>query len=153
MQMYLESVIAREDGVKEVKLFQLGPRLLQRYRDIFNKLFVEDRRLTIRRDTWGFILGLLSTAAFYGAYAWIVIATINGEITLGAMTMYLMLFRQGQSAVAAILSSISGMYEDNLYLSNLYEYLDQPIGTEPGEAKIGPKPGDGVRFEGVRSAS
>jgi len=45
MQMYLETVIAREDGVKEVKLFQLGPRLLQRYRDIFNKLFVEDRRL------------------------------------------------------------------------------------------------------------
>ena len=47
MQMYLETVIAREDGVKEVKLFQLGPRLLQRYRDIFKKLFVEDRRLTL----------------------------------------------------------------------------------------------------------
>ena len=44
MQLYLETVIAREDGVKEVKLFQLGPRLLQRYRDIFRKLFVEDRR-------------------------------------------------------------------------------------------------------------
>ena len=28
MQMYLETVIAREDGVKEVKLFQLGPKLL-----------------------------------------------------------------------------------------------------------------------------
>ncbi len=72
MQMYLETVIAREDGVKEVKLFQLGPRLLQRYRDIFDKLFVEDRRLTLRRDGWGFVLGLLSTAAFYGAYVWIV---------------------------------------------------------------------------------
>ena len=75
--MYLESVIAREDGVKEVKLFQLGPRLLQRYRDIFNKLFVKDRSLTLRRDAWGFALGLLSTTAFYGAYAWIVISTIN----------------------------------------------------------------------------
>ncbi|MEM8685665.1 MAG: ABC transporter ATP-binding protein, partial [Pseudomonadota bacterium] len=117
MQMYLETVIAREDGVKEVKLFQLGPRLLQRYREIFRKLFAEDRSLTLRRDGWGFVLGLISTAAFYGAYAWIVMSTINGEITLGAMTMYLLLFRQGQSAVAAILSAISGMYEDNLYLS------------------------------------
>ena len=80
MQMYLETVIAREDGVKEVKLFQLGPRLLKRYRDIFHKLFAEDRKLTLRRDGWGFVLGLISTAAFYGAYAWIVIATINGEI-------------------------------------------------------------------------
>ena len=114
MQIYLESVIAREDGVKEVKLFQLGPRLLQRYRDIFGKLFVEDRKLTLRRDTWGFLLGLISTAALYAAYGWIVVTTIAGAITIGAMTMYLVLFRQGQSAVSAILTAISGMYEDNL---------------------------------------
>ncbi|MEE9157468.1 MAG: ABC transporter ATP-binding protein [Gammaproteobacteria bacterium] len=149
MQMYLETVIAREDGVKEVKLFQLGPRLLQRYRDIFNKLFVEDRRLTLRRDGWGFVLGLLSTTAFYGAYAWIVITTINGEITLGAMTMYLVLFRQGQSAVAASLSAISGMYEDNLYLSNLYDYLGQPVPARHGEAKHGPEPLRGLEFKNV----
>ena len=149
MQMYLETVIAREDNIKEVKLFQLGSRLLQRYRDIFNKLFVEDRRLTLRRDTWGFLLGLLSTAAFYAAYGWIVLTTIAGAITLGAMTMYLVLFRQGQSAVAAILSSISGMYEDNLYLSNLYEYLEQPIRTRVGEAASGPHPEQGLVFENV----
>jgi ATP-binding cassette subfamily B protein len=95
MQMYLETVISREDSVKEVKLYQLGPRLLRRYREIFDRLFVEDRKLTLKRDTWGFLLGLLSTSALYGAYVWIVLATINGEITLGAMTMYLMLFRQG----------------------------------------------------------
>ena len=149
MQMYLESVIAREDGVKEVKLFQLGPRLLKRYSDIFKKLFVEDRKLTIRRDTWGFILGLISTAAFYGAYVWIVVSTINNEITLGAMTMYLVLFRQGQSAVAAILTAISGMYEDNLYLSNLYEYLEQPVPGRVGDAVKGTDPARGLEFENV----
>lgn len=149
MQMYLETVIAREDGVKEVKLFQLGPRLLQRYRDIFNKLFVEDRKLTLRRDSWGFILGLVSTTAFYGAYAWIVIATVNGEISLGAMTMYILLFRQGQTAVAAILSAISGMYEDNLYLSNLYDYLGQEVPTRLGGATGGPHPDRGLEFDKV----
>jgi ATP-binding cassette subfamily B protein len=149
MQMYLETVIAREDGVKEVKLFQLGPRLLQRYRDIFAKLFVEDRKLTLRRDTWGFFLGLLSIGALYGAYGWIVITTITGAITLGAMTMYLVLFRQGQSAVAAILTSVSGMYEDNLYLSNLYEYLEQPVPKRIGNLSSGPTPERGLEFEDV----
>lgn len=149
MQMYLETVIAREDGVKEVKLFQLGPRLLQRYREIFRKLFAEDRSLTLRRDGWGFVLGLISTAAFYGAYAWIVMSTINGEITLGAMTMYLLLFRQGQSAVAAILSAISGMYEDNLYLSNLYEYLGQPVTARSGSLVEGPNPKEGLLLDNV----
>ena len=152
MQMYLETVIAREDSVKEVKLFGLGPRLLQRYRDIFRKLFTEDRRLTLRRDSWGFVLGLLSTGAFYGAYAWIVVTTINGGITLGAMTMYLVLFRQGQSAVAASLTAISGMYEDNLYLSNLYEYLEQEVPAPGGEAKHGPEPERGLEFRNVSFA-
>ncbi|MCH9004263.1 MAG: ABC transporter ATP-binding protein [Proteobacteria bacterium] len=149
MQLYLETVIAREDGVKEVKLFQLGPRLLQRYRDIFKKLFVEDRKLTLRRDTWGFLLGLLSTGALYGAYVWIVITTIAGVITLGAMTMYLVLFRQGQAAVSAILMSVSGMYEDNLYLSNLYEYLEQPVPARRGQFVRGPNPERGLQFENV----
>jgi ATP-binding cassette subfamily B protein len=152
MQMYLETVIAREDGVKEVKLFQLGPKLLQRYRDIFNRLFVEDRRLTIRRDSWGFVLGLVSTAAFYGAYAWIVLATVYSRITLGAMTMYLVLFRQGQAAVAAILSAISGMYEDNLYLSNLYDYLGQEVPARQGNNVEGPDPSRGLEFEHVSFA-
>ncbi len=147
--MYLETVLAREDYAKEVKLFQLGPKLLQRYRNIFAKLFAEDRALTLRRDFWGFVLGLLGTAAFYGAYAWIAVAAIKGEISLGQMTMYLMLFKQGQSAVSASLKAISGMYEDNLYLSNLYEYLEQPVPDQNGTLKSGPKPGDGVRFENV----
>ncbi len=149
MQMYLETVLAREDHAKEVKLYRLGPRLLERYREIFERLFAEDRRLTLRRDLWGFALGLIGTAAFYGAYGWIAVSTIQGSITLGQMTMYLLLFRQGQAAVSASLSSIGGMYEDNLYLSNLYEYLEQEVPAEEGHATEGPLPGDGVRFEGV----
>ena len=149
MQMYLETVLAREDHVKEVKLFGLGPLFLDRYRGIFRKLYKEDRDLTVRRDSWGFVLGLIATATLYGAYAWIALSAIAARITIGQMTMYLMLFRQGQSAVSAILSAIGGMYEDNLYLSTLYEYLETPVDNRAGTAVHGPKPDDGIRFENV----
>jgi ATP-binding cassette subfamily B protein len=149
MQIYLESVLAREDSAKEVKLFELGPRLLDRYRDIFTRLYREDRDLTLRRDGWGFGLGLVGTAALYGGYAWIAAETVLGAMTVGQMTMYLMLLRQGQTAVSAALSAVSGLYEDNLYLSNLFEYLEQPTGGSSGDATRGPHPGDGIRFENV----
>jgi ATP-binding cassette subfamily B protein len=149
MQSYLEAVLAREDHAKEVKLFGLGARLLQRYRDIFTRLYREDRALSIRRDSWGFALGLVATATLYGAYVWIALSTVRGAITLGQMTMYLLLFRQGQSAVSAILSAIGGMYEDNLYLSTLYEYLEMPVAQPAGAAIYGPNRADGVRFEQV----
>ncbi|HWW33479.1 MAG TPA: ABC transporter ATP-binding protein, partial [Steroidobacteraceae bacterium] len=149
MQMYLETVIAREDHAKEVKLFGLGPRLLERYRAIFRRLYGEDRALAVRRDAWGFALGLIATGALYGAYAWIAVSTVRQLITLGQMTMYLALFRQGQSAVSAMLSAIGGMYEDNLYLSTLYEYLETPVPKLAGTAPRGPDPADGIRFEDV----
>ena len=148
-QMYLETVLAREDYAKEVKLFGLGPMLLDRYRAIFDVVYGEDRSLTLRRGFWGYVLGLLSTAAFYGAYVWVVLETVYGRITLGDMTMYLLLFKQGQSAVSASLNSVGGMYEDNLYLSTLYELLDEPVESTDEGVSQGARPGDGLRFEDV----
>ncbi|NEQ45678.1 MAG: ABC transporter ATP-binding protein [Leptolyngbya sp. SIOISBB] len=148
-QNYLEVLLGREDYAKEVKLFQLGPMLLQRYQAIFDRLYSEDRNLTVRRSGWTYGLGLLSTAAFYGAYGWIVLAAISRRISLGELTMYLTVFRQGQNAFSAILTAIGGMYEDGLYLSNLYEFLEQPMPQTMGAARSGPDPTDGLRFEHV----
>src|SRR5690606_24855169 len=80
---------------------------------------------------------------------WIAVAAVAGQISLGEMTMYLLLFRQGQGAVSAILGAVGGMYEDNLYLSTLYEYLAQEVAAPSGAATSGPDPGDGIRFEQV----
>jgi ATP-binding cassette subfamily B protein len=149
MQVYLETVIAREDHAKEVKLYALGRRLLDRYRAIHQRLFAQERRLAIRRDSRGFALGLLGTAALYGGYSWVAISAVRGNITLGEMTMYLLLFRQGQSAVSAALGAISGLYEDNLYLSTLYEYLETEPRPPGGTGRAGPDPADGLRMENV----
>lgn len=147
---YLEWLMAREDYVKEVKLFNLGPLLLQRFNDIFHRLYKQDRDLTLRRSFWGFLLGLVSAAGLYAAYAWVVYEAVGGFISLGDMTMYLLVFKQGQAAVTASLSAIGLMYEDNLYVSNLYEFLAEPVEIAAGDVKQGTKPGDGVRFEQVR---
>jgi ATP-binding cassette subfamily B protein len=149
MQTYLETAIAREDHAKEVKLFDLGKLFLGRYIGIFHGLYAKDRNLTIRRESWVFTLTLLSIAALYGAYAWCAIEAVKGTITLGEMTMYLLLFRQGQTAVTTSLGAIGGMYEDNLYLSTLYEYLEQPVEPSTGTAVSGPDPDAGVQFENV----
>lgn len=148
-QNYIEALLSQEAHIKEVRLFGLAPLLLQRYRDTFARLYAEDRRLTLRRDGWGLALGLLGTLGFYLAYAWVVLDTINGHTTLGQMTMYLVLFKQGQAAISSSLSAIGGLYEDGLYLTNLYAYLEQPVPAETGHLTQGTHPGDGVRFEGV----
>ena len=68
------------------------------------------------------------------------------------MTMYLMLFRQGQSAVSAILSAIGGMYEDNLYLRRSTNTSRRRSTSSQGSVVRGPQPEDGMRFEHVSFA-
>ena len=149
MQIYLEMVLTREDGVKEVKLLQLGKIFLQRYVDIFLAIYKEDRSLVLRRGVWGYGLGIIASGAFYFAYGWVGFAAIAGAITIGQMTMYIAQFRLGQSAVTSSLTSVNGMYEDNLYLSNLTEYLEHEVPEQSGNLHAGPRPEDGIRFENV----
>ena len=149
MHIYLEMVLTREDGVKEVKLLQLGKMFLQRYVDIFLNIYIEDRSLVLRRGIWGYILGLIASAAFYFAYGWVGFAAIAGAITIGQMTMYIAQFRLGQNSVTNSLTSINGMYEDNLYLSNLTEFLSHKVPEQTGKGIAGPNPDDGINFENV----
>jgi ATP-binding cassette subfamily B protein len=156
---YLEYVLANDEHAKEVKLFGLGPLLLERYRTLAESFFADDRRLAVRRAGWGYALSLLSTAVFYGSYALIVIATVRGRLSLGDMTLGLVAFRQGQQSFQAVLSALGGMYEDTLYMSNLFDYFAIPTDSPPAGALdvAGKSPPpltavraeEGIRFEGV----
>jgi ATP-binding cassette subfamily B protein len=130
---YLEWILTRDSHVKEVKLFGFGEMILSRFRSLYQKFFEEDKRLALKRTVWGTALGVLSLAAFYGCYVWVASRAASAEISLGDMTLYLFVFRQGQGAFQSILGSIGSMYEDALFMSNLFSYLSIPTGN--GEAR------------------
>src|SRR3546814_20020323 len=114
METVRETGIGRVDHAREVKLFGLGPLLLGGYKGIFDKLYGEERSLAVRRDAWGFGLGLLGVLAYYGAYAWVAISTVLARITLGQMPMYLALFRNVQAAVTNSLPPTTAFSENIL---------------------------------------
>ena len=120
---YMQQLLTSDYYVKEVKLFSLGPELLRRHRGLHEGFYSEDREFAFRRGSAVTLLGVLSTGIFYGIYVLVVGATIAGEITLGDMTLYLTVFRQGQGAFEGAMSSIARAWEDNLYMNNLFEYL------------------------------
>ncbi|HEX7228487.1 MAG TPA: ABC transporter ATP-binding protein [Candidatus Binatia bacterium] len=120
---YLSRLLTEDTAAKEIKLFNLGGTLLNRYTTLFDKFFEEDKSLALRRATAGFGLGLIATLGFYGSYAWIVWYTVQGKISLGDMTLYLAIFRQGQSTFQSILSALGNIYENNLFMANFFEFL------------------------------
>ena len=123
---YLEHLLTVDTSVKEVKLFALGEPLLKRYADLFWKVFKEDERLAWRQSMASLGWGMLATLTYYGCYAWVVWRTLLGSITLGSMTMYLAIFRQSQNTFSGMFSSINDLYENSMFMDNLFAFLDLP---------------------------
>jgi ATP-binding cassette subfamily B protein len=153
-QGYLEYIIANDQHVKEVKLFELGPVLLKRYLEFGERFYRQDKRLLERRVVWACLLSLLATAAFYGGYLSLAVDAAAGRISLGDLTLYVIAFRQGQHGFQSCLSAISELYENHLYMSNLFAFL----ATETPPKVVGPAvpragdpqlSGEGIRFEDV----
>lgn len=150
---YLESVLTTEATVKEVKLFQLSGWLRDKYRDIIASFTQEESDLAKRRSLSALLLGLIATGALYGTYGWIALQTVAGAITLGSMTLYMGLFRQGQDTLKSALSAVSRAWEDDLYMTNLDEFLsvpeEEPDGVEPLEATAPDEKAPSLSLENV----
>jgi ATP-binding cassette, subfamily B, bacterial len=148
---YLARLLTEDSAAKEIKLFNLGDTLLGRYMTLFEKFFQEDKALARKRALTGFSLGLITTAGFYGSYAWIVLHTVQGKISLGDMTLYLAIFRQGQSTFQAILSAIGNIYENNLFMANYFEFLGltPQLAVGGGDQKLPVRLMRGIEFRGV----
>ena len=146
---YLEYVLANDEHAKEVKLFGIGPVLLERFRTLGQTFYEDDKKLAIRRAGWAWALSLLGTGAFYASYALMALAAAAGRLTLGNMVLFVMAFRQGQQGFQSILTAIGGMYEDNLYMSNLFAYLEIPVEAPPTLLTTGESTDEGIVFEDV----
>ena len=148
---YLARLLTEDSAAKEIKLFNLGDTLLTRYVTLFEKFFQEDKSLALRRAIVGFGLGLIATLGFYGSYAWIVWHTLQGKISLGDMTLYLSIFRQGQSTFQSILSAVGSIYENNLFMANFFDFLS--LETQMAVAAPPQRPAaplrSGIEFRGV----
>lgn len=128
--VYLEYVLANDEHAKEVKLFGLGPMFLARYKELAERFHAEDSKLATQRSIVTTLLSLLATGAFYLSYGAMALLAAAGQLTLGNMTMYVLAFRSGQQAFQSILSGIGSIYEHNLYMSNLFAYLDGTVAAE-----------------------
>lgn len=151
MLNYLEQILTGDTTVKEIKLFGLGKPLLNRYQSIFDEFYKEDRTIVKKRAIAGIGWGLLSSVVYYLGYGWIILRTVIGFITLGDMTMYQTIFIQSQRSIRTLLDNLNRLYENNMYLDNLFTYLKlEPKLVVSANGLIAPRPiRKGIEFRNV----
>jgi ATP-binding cassette subfamily B protein len=138
---YFDFLLTSAWHAKEVRLNDLGSLLIRRFRDLRRRLRREQIKLSISRTTAGWGAQIVSAIAVYGAYAVIASRAVAGAITLGDLVMFFQAFQRGQGYLQGFLNGLTGLYEDNLYLANLDEFLDLKVQVaEPTAPRPVPRP-------------
>lgn len=148
---YFLDLLTRDTYNKEIKLFGLGNFFIDRWAEIATRFYHENRRLVLRRYLMGFGWGSLTTLVTSATYLYVALQAVFGRLTLGDLTFYTQAVAQVQSSLSSILSGFSDMYENNLYLNNLYEFLDYApaIHNPPEPRKLELPLKEGIEFRDV----
>ena len=148
---YFDWMLISGEFAKELRLFNLGKLFAKRFQGLRSLLHQEKLNIAINYAKTQVISQFSTTLAIFACYLFIGYQAVQDAITLGDLVMYYQAFSRLQSALKGVLSSLAKLYSDNLFLSNLYEFLDlQPKIIEPIHPQTIPQPfRSGLVFEQV----
>ncbi len=148
---YYNRIMTSTGHAREIRLFGLGNHFIRQFNNIRTVLRGEKLWFEKSKALGDLVAQSSTTIAVFGSFIFIASQTVKGHITLGDMVMYFQAFQRGLTYLGALLEGVASLYEDNLFLSNLYEFLDiQPEVNDP--ASPSPVPQDfkkGFSVEGV----
>lgn len=151
LSAYLNRVITTVDDAKEVRVFGFGALMAERFRELRSRIRSALARISAQAARRQFITETTAALTGYAALAFIAHAALKESITLGDLVMFFGAFQVAMGALRPTLSGLGEVYENNLFLSALYEFLDVPkTVTDPVEPKPMPRPWrSGLRVENV----
>lgn len=121
---YLRYIGASDQTAKEVKVFGLAGFISDRFETLANGYYKANRKLSLSRAFWGSALSVIGTAAYYGAYVFIAVDTVNGEISVGQLTFLAGSFLQMRNMLQSIMNRFSQIAESALYLQDLFDFFE-----------------------------
>ena len=147
---YLRFIGASDETAKEVKTFGLANFLADRFKNISDKYYEENKSIAIKRAFWGTVLNILGTISYYAAYIFIIVQTITGTITLGTMTFLAGSFERMRGMLQAVMLRFSRIADSALYLKDYFDFLDlQPLRQDLGGLPVPHPIKVGFTFENV----
>ncbi|HEY5001906.1 MAG TPA: ABC transporter ATP-binding protein [Ktedonobacteraceae bacterium] len=151
---YFNMLMTTDTYNKEVKLFNLGRFFIERFKNLANKLYEEDKNIIVRRYLMNFVWSGLTVAANSTIYLYVALQTIMHSLQLGSLILYTQSAVQAGQSFQGLLNGVSGTYENNLYVGTLFEFLEyEPKIVSPQEPKpVEPSPdvkGLAVEFRDV----
>jgi ATP-binding cassette subfamily B protein len=121
---YIRYLGASDETAKEVKIFDLSGFILDRFRLLSGKFYLDNKRLAVKRSLWGTFFAMLGSIGYYAAYVVIIIKAVDGSVTIGDLAFLAGSFRQLRSLLEGILSRFTSVSQGAIYLRDFFEFFD-----------------------------
>ena len=120
---YLRATGASDETAKEVKIFGLSGFLTDRFRQLSDEFYNQNKSIVVRRAGWGTFFAAVGAAGYYAAYVYIIAQTVYGRISLGQLTFLAGSFARMRGLLEGILSRFSSVAEGALYLQDFFDFF------------------------------
>lgn len=121
---YILSLLHNRQSAKEIRIFDLGPYLIKRWGLLFRKNNAETLSLT-RKEKLISIGTDSFTALLYGCAAVIVVWLLKiGKVSIGQFVSMSQAIQGAQSSVNTIAGYLAMIYEQKLYLADLFKFME-----------------------------
>lgn len=148
---YMRYIGASDETAKEVKLFNLSGFLVNRFKTLSDKFYEDNKKISVKRASWGTFFALLGSAGYYAAYIVILIKTVEGTITIGSLTFLAGSFKQLRSLLEGILSRFTTVSQGAIYLRDFFDFFEikPKISVSPNPLPFPHPIQEGFTFENV----
>jgi ATP-binding cassette subfamily B protein len=117
---YLSSLITGDTSAKEIRSFSLGQHLLTKYGKIKETLLTHQLKHSRQRTIIELVSTIVTTASFFAVTAHIIFGIMNGKTSVGDIAVFLVIFPQSFSVMQGLAGGISGLYQNNRYLADIF---------------------------------
>jgi len=121
---YIRYVGASDETAKEVKIFNLSGFFIDRFKQLSNKFYYDNKKLATRRASWGTLFSILGSMGSYAAYVFIIIKAISGVLTIGDLTFLAGSFRQMRNQMEGLLLRFTTISQGAIYLKDFFDFFD-----------------------------
>ena len=147
---YYSALLNGRDFAKEMRTFGLVPYFRERYVKIRKDYVTDLIRISRRIAGYDMSSALVEMAALFFVTLFLIGNTTDGSISVGSFVMLFEAFRRGQTQLATLVNNISGLYDNRLFIGNLFEFLDlEPSIVSPENPVPFPEKVESVEFRDI----
>lgn len=147
---YYTALLGNRDFAKEMRTFGLTPYFRERFMSIRKILVANLLKISRRLGVYDSICAVVETAALFFVTFFLISSTANGTITVGSFVMLFEAFRRGQAQLVSLVSAVTGLYDNRLFVGNLFEFLDlKPTIVSDKDALPFPEKVETVEFRDI----